>query len=263
MTELYYPSDLTDEQWQLLEKLLPARSPRGRKPLDRRQAINAMLYLLWTGCQWRALPKNFPKWASVYTIFRRWKLAGVWDAIHDQLVKDTRRAEGKTAAPTAAIVDSQSVKTAAGGGGDIGYDAGKKVKGRKRHIAVDTLGLILCVVVHAASIQDQDGDKLLLERLADRFRRLKVIFADAAYGRDGLPGWVKSTYKWILQTVLRPVGVRGFVVLPKRWIVERTFAWISSWRRFSKDYERKSTTTETYIRIRMIKLMIARLAQLS
>lgn len=161
--------------------------------------------------------------------------------------------------PTAAIIDSQTAKTSAVANGQRGYDAGKKLLGRKRHLAVDTLGLVLAIVVHAASIQDQDGAPWLLAKLHDQFRRLKVIFADAAYGRSGLPDWTRQTCGWILQTNLRPVGLGHFVVLPKRWIVERTFSWITCWRRFSKDYERHPDNSETLIYIRMIHLMSKRL----
>ena len=159
-----------------------------------------------------------------------------------------------------AIVDSQSIRTAEGGE-FRGYDAGKKITGRKRHIAVDTLGLIMMVVVHAANWQDYDGAALLISQLKRPFKRLLVIFADSAYGRVGLPAWVKSTYGWILQTVLRPVGVKGFVVLPKRWIVERTFAWLARYRRHSKDYERNIENSEAMIHIATIYLMSRRLAK--
>lgn len=259
MSRTNYSSDVTDEQWEFVRRQFPKPAKCGRKPLDRRAVLNAILYVLWTGCQWRALPRDFPKWQSVYTNFRRWKLSGVWQSIHDKLRERVRQAAGKKPTPTAAIVDSQTAKTAAVGGDEKGYDAGKKTKGRKRHIAVDTLGMVLCVVVHAASIQDQDGAKLLLQKMKDNYRRLKVLFADSAYGRSGLPEWVRQTCGWILQTVLRPVGAKGFVILPKRWIVERTFAWISAWRRFSKDYEGRADTSETLIQIRMIHLMTKRL----
>lgn len=260
MSETDYASDVSDEQWEILRKLLPPIRYRGRPPLDRRWVLNAILYVLWTGCQWRALPSDFPNWRSVYTVLRRWRLDGTWERIHAVLRERARKAVGKKPTPTAVIVDSQTSKTTLNGD-ERGYDAGKKLMGRKRHLAVDTLGWVWAVVVHAASVQDQDGSPQVLRKLEPLCRRLKVVFADSAYGRSGLPAWTKQTFGWILQTVLRPVGVNGFIILPKRWIVERTFAWLSIARRFSKDYERLPETTETLIYIRMIHLMSRRLAK--
>jgi len=254
-----YPSNLTFRQWQKISQLLPPRQRRGRPPIDRRRVINAILYVVRSGCQWRMLPKEFPNWSTVYGIFWKWRQDGTWQRIHDALREKVRKAAGKKSTPTAAIVDSQSIRTAEGGI-ERGYDAGKKITGRKRHIAVDTLGMLLAVVVHGAYWQDHDGACFVLMRLQERFRRLKVIFADSAYGRNGLPQWVRQTFGWVLQTVLRPVGVKGFVVLPKRWIVERTFAWISRCRRHSKDYERTTESSEAMIHIAMIQLMARRLA---
>jgi len=254
-----YASDLTHRQWQVIRQLLPRRRRRGRKPICRRWVVNAILYVVRTGCQWRMLPTDFPRWSTVYGIFWQWRNEGIWQKVHDALREKVRRAAGKKSTPTVAIIDSQSVRTAEGGE-KRGYDAGKKITGRKRHLAVDTLGLILTALVHQADWQDQTGGWWVMEKLDEQFRRLKVIFGDCAYGRNDLPDWVKGTFGWILQTVLRPVGLKNFVVLPKRWIVERTFAWLARHRRHSKDYEKTTSSAEALIYIAMIPLMSKRLA---
>lgn len=253
-----YPSDLTDKQWQLVKKFIPVRKRVGRPPLDRRWVLDAILYLVRTGCQWRQLPSDFPCWQSVYTVFRRWRHAGVWERVHAALRQQCRVAAGKNRKPTVSIIDSQSVRTAEGGF-HRGYDAGKKITGRKRHLAVDTLGLVWAVLVHPADWQDFIGSVPLLARLYLVCRRLKVVFADGAYKCGGLPEWLDTNFGWLLQPVLRPVQLRGFKVLPKRWIVERTFAWITRHRRHSRDYERKPENSETLIQLAMVGLMLRRL----
>lgn len=255
-----YPSSLSDKQWRLFKNFLPEENYFGRPRTDRRKIIDAILYWNRTGCQWRYIPREFGPSQTVYRVYRSWVKDGTWLKIHDQLREKVRKQAGKKPTPTAAIIDSQSVRSAQGGD-DRGFDAGKKVSGRKRHIAVDTLGLLLAVVVHAASIQDQVGAKSVLTGIRDKYRRLKVVFGDSAYGRSGLPTWLHNHCKVILQTVLRPVGVKGFVILPKRWIVERTFAWMNLHRRTSKDYERLTENSEAVLYIAMIDLMSKRLAK--
>jgi putative transposase len=258
-----YLTDLTDEQWQILRKLLPQPSRRGApQTICRRAVVNAIIYVVRSGCPWRLLPHEFPNWKTVYGIFLGWRNDGTLQKIHDTLRDMLRCRLGRKKSPSAAIIDSQTVKTSEVGG-QRGYDAGKKINGRKRHIVVDTLGLILALVVHPADVQDQDGAVLvlgILGRLKERFHRLKVIFGDSAYGRNNLPECVKGAFGWLLQTVLRPAKVKGFVVLPKRWIVERTFGWLGRYRRHSKDYERNPASSEAMIYIAMTHIMLRRLA---
>ncbi|GHO78976.1 IS5 family transposase [Ktedonobacter sp. SOSP1-85] len=255
-----YPTDLTDAQWYCIKELIPSAKPGGRpRSLQMRAVINAILYVVVTGCQWRMLPKEYPAWQSVYTYFRAFRRDGTWYCIHETLRARVRRRLGRHKHPTAGSLDSQSVKTTQGPG-IRGYDAGKHINGRKRHILVDTLGLLMAVVVTAASVSDAAGAKLLLTRLSGACKKLRRIWVDGGY-RAHLLEWVIVHFHFLLQPVLRCDDQKGFVVLPRRWVVERTFAWITQCRRLSKDYETLTQSSEAMIYIAMTRLMIRRLAK--
>lgn len=258
-----YPSDLTDDQWEALEPFLLralAKSNRGRPSLKGlRHTLDALLYLVKTGCQWRFLPKCYGNWKTVYSSFRRWRRAGVWKRWCDSLREHLRQKLGRNPKPSVAIIDSQSVKTV-GKGRQRGYDAGKKIKGRKRHIAVDTLGLLLVVVVHSADLQDRVGARALLAALHRDSHVLAKIYADGGY-TGKLIAWCLQRFKWMVAVVKRSEA-HTFKVLPKRWIVERTFSWFNLSRRLSRDYEINPRHSEAMILITMSHLMVKRLARI-
>ena len=223
-----------------------------------RHVLNAILYLVVGGIQWRMLPSDYPKWQTVYTYFRKWRDDGTWQRIHATLRADLRRRSGRHKHPTAGSLDSQSVKTTQIPG-MRGYDNGKNVNGRKRHLLVDTLGLVLAVVVTAASVSDPAGARLLVRRVGGAGKKLRKLWVDGTY-RGKLVEWVREHCQFLLQPVLRSDDQKGFVVLPRRWVVERTFAWLTQCRRLSKDYEVLPTSSEAMIYIAMTRLMLRRLA---
>ena len=256
-----YDSDLTEAQWRLIEPLLPPPAAAGRREKHPRRAIvNAILYVVRTGCAWRLLPKDYPPWQTVFWYFRRWQADGSLDRLHDALRDRLRDAGGRDPMASAGIVDAQSVKGAdTVSSASRGYDAGKKVNGRKRHIVVDTLGLLLVVMVTAASVQDRDGGARVLERLRFRMPSVAVVWADGGYaGR--LVAYARQILKVTVDIVRKKEGQRTFEVLPRRWVVERTLSWISRCRRLAHDYERLPEHSEAMVKWAMIGLMTRRLA---
>ncbi len=255
-----YATDLTDAEFALIAPHLPTANRLGRpREVDLREVVNAILYLLRTGCPWRLLPREFPPKSTVFGYFRRLWEDGTWPTLHALLVRAAREQAGREASPTAGIIDGQSVRTTEAGG-PRGYDAGKKVNGRKRHILVDTLGLLLVLVVHGADVQDRDGLALVCRRLRRRFPRLRLVFADGAY-RGETAACAAAREGLRLEIVTREPGTRGFAVLPRRWVVERTFAWLGRNRRLAKDFETTVTSAVTMVHLASLQLLVRRLAR--
>jgi putative transposase len=253
-----YPSDLADAQWELVQELF-AEAETGRpREINIREVVNAIFYLNRTGCQWRYLPHDFPRWDVVYSYFRKWSKDDTWEELQRLLREGVRRAAGREATPSMCSIDSQSVKGTECGG-THGIDGNKKINGVKRHILVDTMGLLVAVVVTAASITDASAAREVLQRaMAGGVPRLKKVLGDHVYGNEGLPDWAKTNTKFRLEISGKKPGEKGFKVIKWRWVVERTFAWLGRYRRHSRDYEKLPSSSESMLKISSIQLMLQR-----
>ena len=255
-----YDTHLTDAQWAFLQPMLPKPKKLGRPLTDRRRIVDAIFYIVKGGIQWRLLPADFPPWKTVYHIFRRWIFDGTWESINARLRAHVRKTHGKRARPTAAILDSQSVKSDAHGG-VVGYDGAKQIKGRKRHLLVDTLGLVLGVLVTPADTTERDGAKALLSGALGWLVWLRLLWVDGGYCGEAFAQWVKGRRsKLKVEVVRRSDKVKGFRVLPRRWVVERTFGWLMRQRRLVRDYETTAASAQAWIYIAMIRIQLRRLA---
>ena len=255
-----YDSSLTDAQWAFLRPMLPKPKKRGRPPTDRRRIVEAILYVSKGGIQWRLLPADFPPWKTVDHVFRQWTRDRTWEALNARLRACVRKVHDKRSRPTAAILDSQSVKSD-GHGGAVGYDGAKQIKGRKRHLLVDTLGLVLGVRVTPASTPEREGAQALLAPLLGWFTWLRLLWVDGGYCGPAFAQWVQGRRpKLKVEVVKRSDAVQGFVVLPRRWVVERTFGWLMRQRRLVRDYETTETSAEAWVYIAMIRIQLRRLA---
>ena len=255
-----YDTDLTDAQWEYIEPMLPAPPKRGRPPTHRRRILDAVLYILKGGIPWRLLPADFPAWQTVYGVFRKWELNHTWAALDEALRIGVRRGAGRRDEPSAAVLDSQSVKSD-GPGGEVGYDAAKRIKGRKRHLLVDSLGLLLGVAVTAADCPEREGAQSVLGEVGGWFPRLRRLWVDGGYTGEAFEEWVADRWpKLRVEVVRRSDQVKGFAVLPHRWVVERTFGWLMRHRRLVRDYERTVSSAEAWIHLAMIRIQLRRLA---